>query len=192
MRRRSLTVASLLLRGLAIAVLVVMGLSARPVLAVPAALDPQHIVVTPADLPDGFTVDPQYTASSYIESVGPSQQVQYTRESTRENLLAGPIVVTQLIVRLDRSIGAGDALQVLRDTYVQKQGMSPSADGPNDGGTFTLDKVENNIKLCAVGFVKDDMVIVTITGGLPTVVTPAGVLKIAGISSAKMDAANGH
>jgi len=192
MRSRGVTSTNLLLRVLAMAVLAVIGLSASSVLAAPAALDPQDLVVTPADLPDGFTVDPRYTTSSYIDSVGPSQQVQYTRESTRENLLAGPVVVTQLIVRLDRSIGPGDALQVLRDTYMQKQGMNPSADGPNDGGTFTLEKTENNVKLCAVGFVKGDMVIVTITGGLPTVVTPSGVLQIAGISSAKMDAANGH
>src|SRR5436190_4783029 len=102
---------------------------------------PRDIALTQADLPRGFTSDPEYTKEGYIDEVGPSVQVQFDRPTTAENLRAGPVLVGQLIVRHDGEMGAGAALRMLRRFYVQEKGFSIDNDGPNDGGTFTIQKL---------------------------------------------------
>jgi hypothetical protein len=162
---------------------------AQPALAAPAAVEPHEIMVTLDDLPPGFVLDPSRTSSSYLETVGPVQHVQYGRRISAETLPDPLFVVGQVIMRLDGPMGAGDALREVRDTFTLHQGMGPSPVGPNDDGTFTLERFDNNnIKICAVGFIKGNMIIVTLTGGRPEAATPERTLQIAGISSAKLDA----
>ena len=173
-----------------IAVILVAVLAcAQPALAAPVAVEPQEIVVTLDDLPPGFVLDPSGTSSSHLETVGPVQEVQYRRQITVATLPDPLFVVGQVIMRLDGPMGAGDALREARDTYILHQGMAPSPVGPNDDGTFTLERFDkNNIKICAVGFIKGNMIIVTLTAGRPEAATPERTLQIAGISSAKLDA----
>jgi hypothetical protein len=173
------------------AVLLTVGLWAPPTLAAPAVIEPEDIVLTPDDLPPGFTPDPRYMISSTVPNAGPSQQVQYQREATPANVAAGPIVVGQIVLRLDGPLGAGDALAGVKASLMQKMSLSPSDEGPNDGGTFTLVRIDDDMKLVSVGFIKENMIIVTMTGGLPAVVTVDGTLQLAGITSARMDAAGG-
>jgi hypothetical protein len=174
---------------MAMAVVVAMPVSV--VTATPAAAEPLDVVLTLDDLPSGFAPDPRYTVASTVPNAGPSQEVQYQREATMANLTDGPIVVGQIVIRLDGPLGAGDALTGVKQTLIQKNGLLPSDEGPNDGGTFTLAKVDNDVKLMAVGFIKGNWIIVTMTGGLPPVVTSDINLRLAGISSAKVDALGG-
>jgi hypothetical protein len=173
------------------AVLMLAGPWASPTVAAPAALEPNDIVLTPDDLPPGFTPDPRYMIASTIPNAGPSQQVQYQREATPSHMAEGPIVVGQIIIRLDGPLGAGDALAGVKSSLMQKMSLFPSDEGPNDGGTFTLVRVDDDMKLVSVGFIKGNMIIVTMTGGLPAVVTADDTLQLAGITSARMDAAGG-
>jgi hypothetical protein len=156
------------------------------------AVAPRAIALTLADLPRGFAVDPEYTKEGYINDVGPSMQVQFEREATVENLRAGPVLVGQLIVRHDGQMGAGDALKMLRRFYMEERGFSLNSDGPNDGGTFTLQKTDGDFQVIMVGFVKENMIIMTMTGGARGMVYPEIALKLAGMSSAKLDAAAGR
>ena len=158
-------------------------------LAAPAAVEPRDILLTVDDLAPGFTLDPRYTKSSTLEGAGPSEQIQYQRNATAATLRDGPLVVGQIVIRLDGPLGAGDALAGVRNTLIEKQGLSPSSEGPNDGGTFTLSKTENDIKLMAVGFIKANMIIVTMSGGVSSVVTADTTLQLAGTSSARLDGA---
>ena len=99
------------------------------------------------DLPPGFVLEPSGTSSSHLETVGPVQEVQYRRQITVATLPDPLFVVGQVIMRLDGPMGAGDALREARDTYILHQGMAPSPVGPNDDGTFTLERFDkNNIK----------------------------------------------
>jgi hypothetical protein len=181
--------------GLVVAALVALSVTAAlpagHVSAAPVAADPLDIVLTLDDLPSGFAPDPRYTVASNVPNAGPSQEVQYQREATMANLTDGPIVVGQIVIRLDGPLGAGDALTGVKQTLIEKNGLVPSDEGPNDGGTFTLARVDNNLKLMAVGFIKGNWIIVTMTGGLPQVVTSDINLRLAGISSAKIDAIGG-
>ena len=171
------------------AILVAVLAWAQPALAAPAAVEPHEIMVTLDDLPPGFLLDASRTQSSYQENVGPVYEVQYRRQITAETLPDPLFAVGQVIIRLDGPLGAGDALRDVRDTYTLHLGMATSPVGPNDDGTFTLERFDpNNIKICAVGFIKGNMIIVTITGGRPEAATPERTLQIAGISSAKLDA----
>jgi hypothetical protein len=168
------------------------GSFAGLVVAALAAVEPAAILLVPEDLPPGFVVDPQSTSTFQMASVGPASQVKYLRESTPENLGSGPVVIEQLVVRLEGRVGAGEALVIARRRLSDGRGLVPSDAGPNDEGTITLQKVEGDIQHFAVGFIKENMIIITIAGGLPDIVTPSGVLQIAGISSAKLDAALGR
>jgi hypothetical protein len=161
-------------------------------LAAPLAVEPRDILLTTDDLPPGFKVDPRYTREGPIENAGPAAQVQYSREATPENLNNGPLVVGQLIVRLESGMGAGDALALVRQRLIDTSNFAPSDVGPNDGGTFTLHRIEGSIELYAIGFIKENMVIVTTTGGLPGTVAPDGTLALAGISSARLDSMLGR
>lgn len=165
---------------------------AAPAFAAPAAVEPLDIALRPSDLPPGFVPDPRYMRQSQLDNVGPMLQVQYQREATVQTIQSGPIIVGQVILRLDTGIGAGDALIVVKNYLMQEQGLEPSPIGPNDGGTFTLMKQDGQAEIYMVGFIKENMVIVTSTGGLVGVVSPAGTLELAGISSAKLDGALGR
>ena len=96
------------------------------------------------------------------------------------------------LLRLDTAIGAGDALVSVREFYIQEQGFSLSDAGPNDGGTFTLQKTDSGVDFIMIGFIKENWIFVTLAAGLPGVVTYEGVLQLAGISSARLDAKLGH
>jgi len=151
------------------------------------AVEPKEIALSLDDLPPGFAIDPQFTRDGSVENIGPSRQVQFEREPTRENLTDGPVVVGQIVIRLDSGIGAGDALEMMRRLYTERLGFEPTDAGPNDGGTFTLQKTENGLDYVMVGFIKENMIIVTLAAGLPDVVTYPGVLELAGITSARLD-----
>ena len=154
------------------------------------AVDPREIALSPTDLPAGFAVDPGTTGVSILpDSVGVVYRVDMKREATAQAVLDGPIVVQQIIVRLDSSVTASEMLASVRDEIVQEAGMSPTKDGPNDGGTVSLKRQDGDVTLYSVGFAKDQMVIFTTTGGLDTVTTFPKLVELAGISSAKLDAA---
>jgi hypothetical protein len=160
--------------------------------AAPAAVEPADVTLTLEDLPPGFSSNPEFTKDGYTEGVGPSHQVQFEREPTLQNQADGPIVIGQNVFRLDTGIGAGDALLSVKNFYIDQQGFTPSDAGPNDAGTFTLRKNENGIEFIMIGFIKENMVFVTLAAGLPGVVTYDGVLELAGISSARLDAKLGR
>jgi hypothetical protein len=165
---------------------------AAPAFAAPLAIEPRDIALNLGDLRPGFSPDPRFTREGQLDNVGPMTQVQYQREATPQSIQEGPIVVGQVIIRLDTGIGAGDALIVVRESLMNQNGQSISNAGPNDGGTFTLFKKDGPLEIYSVGFIKETMVIVTLTGGLEGVVSPAGTLELAGISSARLDAALGR
>jgi hypothetical protein len=170
-----------------------LGVSATfyPVPATEAALDPGTIALTVNDLPRGFTVDPRGTRDGYVDGVGPATQVQYQREGTTDNLRSGPVVVGQIVIRVERSRDAGEALRLMRQRLIDQSGFSPSGDGPNDGATFTIQKSDHGGQLISVGFVRDGMMIVTTVGGQRGRVNVDDALNLANISAARLVAA-GH
>jgi hypothetical protein len=177
---------------LVMSTLLVTGAAAAPASAAPLAVEPGDIALNLDDLRPGFSPDPRFMREGQLENVGPLTQVQYEREVNALTVRDGPVVVGQVIIRLDTGIGAGDALIVVRDSLLNQNGQSISDAGPNDGGTFTLFKKDGPLEIYSVGFIKENMVIVTLTGGLEGVVSPAGTLELAGISSARLDAALGR
>ena len=171
---------------------VLAALTAALTCSVALAVEPGEIALTVDDLPPGFVPDPQFTRDGSVENIGPSRQVQYEREPTPENLTDGPVVVGQIVIRLDSGVGAGDALEMMHQLYVERLGFEPTDAGPNDGGTFTLQKTENGLDYVMVGFIKQNMIIVTLAAGLPDVVSYPGVLDLAGITSARLDSKLSH
>jgi hypothetical protein len=111
------------------------------------------------------------------------------RTSTAQSVQEGPIVVQQIVVRLDSMVTATEMLASVRDEIVRDAGLSPTNEGPNDGGTVTLKKQDGDVTLYSVGFAKDQMVIFTTTGGLSSVTTFPKLVELAGISSSRLDAA---
>ena len=111
------------------------------------------------------------------------------RPPTAEAVQDGPVVVQQIVVRLDSSVTATEMLASVRDEIVRDAGLTPSNDGPNDGGTVTLKKQDGDVTLYSVGFAKDQMVIFTTTGGLSSVTTFPKLVELAGVSSSRLDAA---
>ncbi|MGE3271009.1 MAG: hypothetical protein AB7P40_19815 [Chloroflexota bacterium] len=157
--------------------------------AAPVAVEPRQIALTPEDMPPGFTVAPDHTREGVIANVGPMYQIGMTREFTEQNMLDGPVFVLQQVVRLESSLGAGDALTLQRNYWTAQAGYIPSPSGPNDGGTFSLEKTDQGVKTYMLGFIKENMIIITGLGGVDGVVTYEGVKELAGISSGRMDAA---
>jgi hypothetical protein len=158
--------------------------------AAPRPIDPREIALTPTDLPAGFAVDPGATGVSILpDSVGVAYRVDMKRPSTAQAVLEGPIVVQQIVVRLDSSVTASEMLATIRDEVVRDAGFTATNDGPNDGGTVSLKKQDGDVTLYSVGFAKDQMVIFTTTGGLSSVTTLPKLVELAGISSSRLDAA---
>jgi hypothetical protein len=155
------------------------------------AVEPHDIALTLGDLAPGFAVDPSHTGDSYLDDTGPQYEVQYIRDVAPSNVMAGPIVVAQVIIRLEGSVGAGEALALTRDRLIQG-GFTPTTAGPNDGGTYTLRKADPQADGTVVGFIKENMIIVTVAAGAPGVVTYQNVLQLAGISSGRLDAKLGR
>jgi hypothetical protein len=166
---------------------------------------PRDIALTLEDLPAGFVVDTAHTRDAYLANAGPETQVQFLRtNAVPENqpqfarlavfgsAEAVPVVVGQTIIRLDGRIGAGDALELTRARLTGPAGFAPTADGPNDGGTYTLRKVDGRVDGTIVGFIKENMIIVTLAAGFPGEVTYQSVLQLAGISSGRLDAKLGR
>ena len=160
--------------------------------AAPLAVEPRDIALTPDDLPPGFTIHPDHTREGIINNVGPMYQIGMTREFTEQNLMAGPVFVLQQVVRLESGLGAGDALTLQRNYWTTQAGYSLSPSGPNDGGTFSLEKTDRGVKTYLLGFIKENMIIITGLGGVDGVVSYAGVKELAGISSGRLDAALGR
>jgi hypothetical protein len=161
-----------------------------PVEAASKAVDPREIALTPSDLPAGFAVDPGTTGLSPLpDSVGVVYRVDMKRPQTARNVQEGPVVVQQIVVRLDASVTATEMLAVVRDEIVRDAGLAPTDDGPNDGGTVSLKKQDGDVTLYSIGFAKDQMVIFTTTGGLSSVTTFPKLVELAGISSSRLDAA---
>ena len=123
---------------------------------------------------------------------GVAYRVDMKRPPTAEAVQDGPIVVQQIVVRLDSSVTATEMLASVRDEIVRDAGLTPSNDGPNDGGTVTLKKQDGDVTLYSVGFAKDQMVIVTTTGGLSSVTTFPKLVELAGVSSSRLDIALGR
>jgi hypothetical protein len=156
--------------------------------AAPRAIDPREIALTPADLPAGFVVDPATTGVSPLpDSAGVMYRVDMKRPRTAETMADGPIIVQQTIVRLDADVPAEQMLTAVRDELIQGVQMTPTSDGPNDGGTVSLKRTDGQVTMYAVGFVKGPMVIYTVWGGAAEVTTFPKLIELAGISSARLD-----
>jgi hypothetical protein len=152
-------------------------------------VDPRAIALTPADLPPGFAFVPDQTVLEPLPGGFAIQlKTELQREATLDNLMSGPIMVAQIIIRVDRLVVPADFLAEVRNSLIQNQGFQPVPGAPNDGGTTSLSKAQGDVVVYAVGFVKNEMVIFTLWGGLPEVVNLPGVLTLAGISSARYDA----
>ncbi len=157
--------------------------------AAPKPVDPREIALTPGDLPAGFAVDPGSTGMSILpDSAGVSYRVDMKRPPTTQTVADGPVIVQQIIVRLDAPIPVSDVLASVRDELIADAGMSLTDDGPNDGGTVSLKRIEGEVILYTLGFVKEHVVIFTTTGGLGAVTTLPNLRELAGISSSRLDA----
>jgi hypothetical protein len=152
-------------------------------------VEPEAIALTPDDLPAGFSVDPSGTRREELGlGSGILYRQQMLREPSIENLLAGPVFVAQVIIRIDRLIVPADMLADIRDGLIAEYGVEPVPGQPNDGGTVSLGRVdEDGTAVYAVGFVKGSFVIFTIWSGLGPVVDLPGLLDLAGITSARLD-----
>lgn len=163
--------------------------AAPTVQAADAPLDPREIALTLADLQPGFAVDPSVSAISILpDSAGLSLRVDMRRPATAQTLADGPIIVQQIIVRLDAPIPAASVLASIRDELIRDGGLAPTPDGPNDGGTVSLKRVDGDVILYSVGFIKGNMVVFTTTGGMAQVTTFPNLVQLAGITSARLDA----
>jgi hypothetical protein len=98
------------------------------------------------------------------------------------------VIVQWIMIRIDEPVPPEQVLAGARDLLVENQGFAPTPEGPNDGGTVSLVKVDDQLKLYAIGFVKNDTVIFTMWGGLASVVNYPQLLTLAGISSARYGA----
>src|SRR5688572_10825958 len=97
--------------------------------AAPRTVDPREIALTPTDLPAGFAIDPGATGLSVLpDSVGVVYRVDLKRPPTAQSVLDGPVVVQQIVVRLDASITATEMLATVRDEIVRDAGMVPTND----------------------------------------------------------------
>jgi len=185
-------------RGVAVALAVVtlvasgVGGHVSTASALAAAVEPSAIALAPEDLPPGFKIDPTRTSDDTIENVGPRHIRSLARDFTPANLSSGPVAVVQSVIRLEGQIGAGDALRLQRNHWENNVGFKPTAAGPNDGGTFSLEKIDKDVSSYLVGFIKENMIIVTIVVGEPGVVRYTDAVAYAGKSSAKLDAALGR
>ena len=180
---------------LALAILPILAILAIPApVAAQSAVDPRDIALTPADLPPGFTVEPDRTVYDRLSDGSLWYRVRMSREPTRENLLDGPIFVQQMIVRVGEGIGAGDGLILVRDVLIQ-QGFRPTSQGPNDAGTVSLTtsvpipNSDVDVTVYSIGFTKENFVIFTTWGGIEDLVDFPRLLTLAGVSSSKLDAA---
>ena len=171
------------------ALLPVSPLGVPTVQAADAPLDPREIALNLADLQPGFVVDPSVTAISVLpDSVGVSLRVDMRRPASPQTLADGPIIVQQIIVRLDAPIPPETVLSAIRDELIRDAGMAPTPEGPNDGGTVSLKRVDGDVILYSVGFVKGNMIVFTTTGGLAQVTNFPKLVQLAGITSSRLDA----
>jgi hypothetical protein len=182
-----------LLRHLFVGILILLALllpfSLPNAYAASKPIDPRDIALTPGDLPSGFSVDPGATGLSILpDSAGVTYRVDMKRAPTPENVADGPIIVQQIIVRLDAAISANEVLASVRDELIEDAGMLLTPDGPNDGGTVSLKRTDGDVILYSIGFVKEQMVIFTTSGGLGSVTTLPKLRELAGISSSRLDA----
>jgi hypothetical protein len=192
--RQALSLLARLLLGLAL--LTVAGFAPAPLaLAAPTAeatgtpIDPREIALTLADLQPGFAVDTSVTGLTILpDSVGVSLRVDMRRPATAQSLADGPIIVQQIIVRLDAPVAATDVLASIRDELIRDTGLTPTPDGPNDGGTVSLKRQDGEVILYSVGFVKENLVVFTTAGGLAQVTTFPKLVELAGITSSRLDA----
>lgn len=176
--------------GLVLVVALLLPVSLPIAHAAPRTVDPREIALSPTDLPAGFAIDPGATGLAVLpDSVGVVYRVDMKRPPTAQSVQEGPVVVQQIIVRLDAAVPATEMLAAIRDEIVRDAGLTPTNDGPNDGGTVSLKKQEGDVTLYSVGFAKDQMVIFTTTGGLSSVTTFPKLLELAGVSSSRLDAA---
>ena len=178
-----------LLGTLASAILVMQAPTTLAALAAPRTIDPRDIALTPADLPPGFTVDQANSGMAPLpDSAGTMLRVDMKRARTQQAFAEGPIIVQQTIVRIDDATPAETVLASIRDELIADVQMSPTTDGPNDGGTISLKRTDGEVTMYAVGFVKEPMVIVTLWAGAAPVTTFPKLIELAGITSARLDA----
>jgi len=178
-----------LLGTLASAILVMQAPTTLAALAAPRTIDPRDIALTPADLPPGFTIDQANSGMAPLpDSAGTMLRVDMKRARTQQAFAEGPIIVQQTIVRIDDATPAETVLASIRDELIADVQMSPTTDGPNDGGTISLKRTDGEVTMYAVGFVKEPMVIVTLWAGAAPVTTFPKLIELAGITSARLDA----
>lgn len=111
------------------------------------------------------------------------------RPITPESVSTGPVMVGQFIGRFDGPVAYDGFLDEIRRRAIEQEGFEMVPGAPNDGGTASLQKVEENVVTFEVGFIKRDMVIFTRALGRKGVVSLPSVLTLAGVSSARYDQA---
>jgi hypothetical protein len=152
----------------------------------------REIALTPADLPPGFSIDVGRTMTESLPDGSTAYSVVMVREASAANVQDGPILVQQAVRRADgASVGAGEALAQIRNDLL-RVGFEPTDEGPNDDGTISFKQTRAELTIHAVGFVKRDYVVFTAQAGLVRELTFSNVLQLAGVTSARLDAALGH
>lgn len=152
-----------------------------------AAVEPRTIALTTDDLPAGFVVDAEYTREAFLEGVGPSYQIQFHRQPAFGQATDAPLIVAQLIVRVDTAASPGAVLAALRQSLIEREGFAESAAGNDADDGFALQKTEGGFEHHAVGIVKAPVVIVTVVGSAPGRATNPVPLQLAGISAGRLD-----
>jgi hypothetical protein len=131
-------------------------------------ITPGDVALTPADLPEGFQVDPSFTGQQNIE-VGVGYTVGLKREPSPENLAAGPTHVWQYIVRIDRRATPTDFFGRMRDDLISAEKLEPFPGGLNDGTISQLlgetDEDGHERLVFAVGRLRDNMIWYTLVSG---------------------------
>jgi hypothetical protein len=155
-------------------------------------VDPLEIALRLSDLAPGFAIDAATTGVAPLpDNGGTVYRIDMKREATPDAVADGPIFVQQMVARLDSPTAARALLASAREEIVREVGLAPTPDGPNDGGTVSLKKQDGDVSLYSVGFAKDQMVVYTTVGGRSSATTFPKLMDLAGISSARLDAALG-
>ncbi|MCC7369607.1 MAG: SH3 domain-containing protein [Chloroflexi bacterium] len=167
--------------------LAVTGLTGTlPVRAQRPRVEPHEISLRPSDLPPDFTISKEES-----RAMDPGPGVLYSvlleRPITPESVSTGPVMVGQFIGRFDGPVAYDGFLDEIRRRAIEQEGFEMVPGAPNDGGTASLQKVEEGIVTFEVGFIKRDMVIFTRALGRKGVVSLPSVLTLAGVSSARYD-----
>jgi hypothetical protein len=154
-----------------------------------ALVDPKNIALSPADLLPGFSVD-RDELTPLPNGGGVVLHRLIHRLATPENIASGPLVVGQIIARIDdRSIAPIDLLTPLKAEIMQGlPEIAETSDGPNDRDHFSLVYRSSTSVIYAYGLTTSQFVLATFIGGDPAATHFADVIALGNVSVARIEA----